>query len=248
MMLSALVFGSLSLAVLVGRLVRGHLPQEHISSDSKDAVKLAMGLVATMTALLLGLLVSSAKASYDSSRNQVIQMAAKVAMVDRMMAAYGPDAAPLRVNFHAVTQSAIDQMWPTAAGVSARLQPDGRAGEALFGEILSLQPTTDMQRALKGEMAELAVQLAGIRSLLTAQALPSISRPLMTVVVVWLVVIYLSFSLLAPPNATTAVALILSVASVAAAMLLILELDRPFGGLLQISSAPLVNAVTMFAP
>ena len=90
---------SLVAMVLLGRSMRRHLPSDHLSADSKDAVKLAMGLVATMTALLLGLLVSSAKGTYDTQRNEVIQMAAKVAFLDRVLTAYGPEAAEARAEF-----------------------------------------------------------------------------------------------------------------------------------------------------
>ena len=84
-----IVFGCLVGAVLIGITIRGLLPEAHLSSETKDAVKVAMGLVATMSALVLGLLVSSAKSSYDIQRTEVIQMAAKVAFLDRVLIAYG---------------------------------------------------------------------------------------------------------------------------------------------------------------
>src|SRR5512136_2749398 len=93
--ISLLIFGSLAGAVWLGRCLRRFLPEHHLSSDTKEAVKLAMGLVATMAALLLGLLVSSAKGSYDTVRGEVIQMAAKTAFLDRVLTAYGPEAAPV---------------------------------------------------------------------------------------------------------------------------------------------------------
>src|SRR5215216_873161 len=96
----------------LGRRVRRHLPDDHLSADSKDAVKLAMGLVATMTALLLGLLVSSAKGTYDTQRTEVIQMAAKIAFLDRVLTAYGPDAAGARVQLRDAVTDAVQRMWP----------------------------------------------------------------------------------------------------------------------------------------
>ena len=80
-----IVFGCLVGAVLLGRTLRRLLPEEHLTADSRDTIKLAMGLVATMAALVLGLLVSSAKGSYDTERSEVIQMAAKVAFLDRVL-------------------------------------------------------------------------------------------------------------------------------------------------------------------
>ena len=81
---AAILFVCLVGAAWLGRRVRRYLPENHLSADSKDAVKLAMGLVATMTALVLGLLVSSAKGTYDTARSEVIQMAAKIAFFDRV--------------------------------------------------------------------------------------------------------------------------------------------------------------------
>src|SRR6266576_1667778 len=109
---AVIVFGWLIGAVLLGRALRRLLPEEHLSGDSKDAVKLAMGLVATMSALVLGLLVSSAKGSYDTERSEVIQMAAKVAFLDRVLAAYGPEAAGIRAQLRETMEEGIRQMWP----------------------------------------------------------------------------------------------------------------------------------------
>src|SRR5262249_61594477 len=107
-----IVFGCLIGAVLVGRTLRGLLPEAHLSTESKDAVKLAMGLVATMSALVLGLLVSSAKGSYDTERSEVIQMASKIAFLGRVLDAYGPEAAGVRTQFRDAVEEGIGQMWP----------------------------------------------------------------------------------------------------------------------------------------
>ncbi|HYW71211.1 MAG TPA: hypothetical protein VE961_09260, partial [Pyrinomonadaceae bacterium] len=77
--IAAIISGCLLAAVFLGMRIRALLPEHHLSADTKDTVKLAMGLVATMAALLLGLLVSAAKGTYDAERGQVIQMAAKAA-------------------------------------------------------------------------------------------------------------------------------------------------------------------------
>src|SRR5580765_4081698 len=109
---SLIVFGCLVGAVLLGRALRRLLPEDHLTADSRDTIKLAMGLVATMTALVLGLLVSSAKGAYDTKRSEVIQMAAKVAFLGRVLAAYGPEAAGIRALVGETVKEAIQQMWP----------------------------------------------------------------------------------------------------------------------------------------
>jgi hypothetical protein len=206
-----------------------------------------MGLVATMTALVLGLLVSSAKGAYDTERSEVIQMAAKVTFLGRVLAAYGPEAAGVRVQLRETMEEGIRQMWPGEMRRPARLAPNTQAANAAYGAIQALSPHNDMQAALKAQAASLAVDVAQIRSLLVAQSVPSISKPMLIILVLWLVIIFLGFSVLAPPNATTILALTVSALAVSGAIFLILELDEPFGGLIGISSEPMVNALSQLA-
>src|SRR2546430_6575399 len=129
---AAILFVVLVVAAFLGRRVRHYLPEDHLSADSKDAVKLAMGLVATMTALVLGLLVSSAKGTYDTARSEVIQMAAKVAFLDRVLALYGPEAAQARGELRNAIADSVRRIWPTDKGGLAELAPNQQAGDAVF--------------------------------------------------------------------------------------------------------------------
>jgi hypothetical protein len=122
-----IVFGCLIAAVLLGRAIRSLLPDEHVTSDSREAIKLAMGLVATMSALVLGLLVSSAKGAYDTERSEVIQMTAKVAFLNRVLGAYGPEAADVRAQFRETVKEGIRQIWPEQRGRPAKSGPDTEA-------------------------------------------------------------------------------------------------------------------------
>jgi Protein of unknown function (DUF4239) len=243
MIISGILFVVLVGAALFGRRVHRYLPEAHLSADSRDSVKLAMGLVATMTALVLGLLVSSAKGTYDTARSEVIQMAAKVAFLDRVLTLYGPEAAEARTELRAAIIDAVRRIWPTNRSGPTQLAPNQQAGDALFISIQRLSPHDDAQRTLKAQVATLMVDLGQLRSLLVAQSIPSISKPMLIILVSWLVVIFFGFSLLAPPNATTTLALIASAFSVACAIFLILELDQPFGGLIQIPSEPMINVL-----
>ena len=242
-----IVFGCLVGAVLLGRGLRRMLPQEHLSADSRDVIKLAIGLVATMSALVLGLLVSSAKGSYDTERSEVIQMAAKVAFLDRLLAIYGPEAAEARVRFHDAVKQAVQQIWPEEARQPAQLAPNTQAGNAVYGVVQALSPHDDAQRKLKEQAISVGIDIGQLRSLLAAQSIPSISTPMLIVLVLWLAIIFLGFSTLAPPNVTAIFALIVSVVAVSGAIFLILELDQPFGGVIRISSEPMVNALNQVA-
>ena len=206
-----------------------------------------MGLVATMTALLLGLLVSSAKGTYDTQRTAVIQMAAKVAFLDRVLSAYGPEAAEARVHFRQAAEEAVRHMWPQEAREQAQLMPNVQAGDVVYAAIQSLSPRDDTQRGLKAQAASLAVDLAQLRMMLLAQMVPSIPKLLLIAVGCWLMIIFLGFSLLAPPNATATLALVSAALSVAVAVLLVVELDHPLTGMIRLSSEPMLNALNHFA-
>ena len=242
-----IVFACLIAAVLAGRNLRGLLPENHLSTESKDVVKLAMGLVATMSALVLGLLVSSAKGAYDTERSEVIQMAAKVTFLGRVLAAYGPETTGVRGQLRETMEEGIQQIWAGELRRPARLAPNTQAANAAYGAIQALSPHNDMQAALKAQAAALAVDLAQVRTLLAAQSVPSVSKPMLIILVSWLVIIFLGFSVLAPSNATAILALMVSALAVSGAIFLILELDQPFAGLIGISSEPMLNALSQLA-
>jgi Protein of unknown function (DUF4239) len=218
-----------------------------LSTESKDAVKVAMGLVATMSALVLGLLVSSAKGSYDIQRTEVIQMAAKVAFLDRVLAAYGPEAAGVRAQLRDMVEQSIQQMWPGEMRRSADRSPNIQAGNLVYAALQHLSPQNDAQAALKSHATTQAIDIAQVRSLLAAQSVPSVSQTMLIIVVSWLVVIFLGFSVVAPRNGTAILALMASALAVSGAIFLILELDQPFGGVIGISSEPMVNTLHQLA-
>jgi hypothetical protein len=246
-LVAGIISGFLFAAIWLGRGLRRLLPEQHLTAETKEAVKLAVGMVATMSALLLGLLVSSAKGSYDTVRGEVLQMAAKVAFMDRVLQLYGPEAAEARRLFRSTMEDAVRRIWPEEAGTTTQLAPNTTAGDAVYIALQQLSPRDDMQRGLKAQALSLGVEIAQLHSLLQAQSVSSISKPMLSVVVCWLVIIFLSFSLLAPQNATAILALLVSAFSVAGAVLLIMELDHPFGGLIRISSEPMQNALKQAA-
>src|SRR5438046_2156606 len=149
---AAILFMGLVCVVLLGRRVRRYLPEDHLSADSKDAVKLAMGLVATMTALLLGLLVSSAKGTYDTVRSEVMQMTAKVAFLDRVLALYGPEAATARDECRDAVADAVRRMWPGERGGPAQLAPNEQLGDAVYVSIHWLSPRHSVLLRLESQV------------------------------------------------------------------------------------------------
>lgn len=241
--IAILAFAGICGAVFLGMRLRAALPDNHLSAETKDTVRVGMGLVATMTALLLGLLVASAKGSYDTQKSEVIQMAAKAAYLDRALALYGPETTEARELLRRSIESAIQLMWDKKSR-EAPPDPAIPTGQAFYGSLQKLTPQNDEQRALKAEALEAATDLSKTRWLLFAQSDTSIATPLLVIVVIWLAIIFLSFGLFAPSNRTVIVTMIIVALSVSSALFLILELDQPFNGVIQISSEPLRNSLS----
>lgn len=242
-LVAALVFACVFGAAWLGMRLRPAMPEDHLNADTKETVKLAMGLVATMAALVLGLLVASAKGAYDTQKSAVVQMAGKVAFLDRVLAQYGPEAREARAMLRHALEGAIARIWPARPSGGAQLTPSTASGEALYDALEKLAPQNEAQRSLKTQALGMALELGQMRWLLFEQAETSISTPLLVIVVFWLAVLFFSFGLLGPSNATAVGSLALAALSVSGAIFLILELDRPFGGVIRISSLAMVKAL-----
>jgi hypothetical protein len=230
------VFGG----ALLGMALRLMLPEHHLSADSKDVIKLAMGLTATMSALVLALLIASAKGSYDAQRNEITQLSANVVLLNRMLIHYGPETKDARQLLRDSVSDMTARIWPQENSRPAAL--DSTRGDALFDEIQGLSPKNDGQRTLQEQALRMVIDLAQTRLLLLEQGGSSIPKPFLMLLVFWVTIIFLSFGLFAPRNATVIATLLRCALSVSGAIFLILELDQPFMGIIQISSAPMHSA------
>jgi hypothetical protein len=221
-------------------LLRGSLPQNHVSSDSKDTVKLGMGLVSTMSALVLGLLVSSAKSFYDTQGAELNQSSADIVAVDRLLAHYGPETKEARDTLRRSVVNQLERTWPQKG---TRLEaPAG--SEVLIDQIQGLSPKDDKQRALQSQALNLSIGVGRIRWLMFEQGNAAVSMPMLVIMVFWLTVVFVSYGLFAPHNLTTIASLFAAGLAVSGAIFLILEMYTPFGGLIQLSSSPLRSALT----
>ena len=240
---SAIIFLLIFGGAMLGMWLRGVLPQDHFDADTKDLVKLGVGLIGTMAALLLGLLVASAKSSYDARSTELTQMAANIILLDRALVHYGPATGEIRGILKIAIGRMIDQVWSKAPNEG--VLPSQAGGEVVYDKIQELVPRSDGQRAPQSQAESILVSYGQTRLLLFAQSGSAIARPFLVVVVFWLSVLFVSFRLFAPSNATAVATLFIAAISVAGALFLILELDHPFSGLIQISSAPLRNALAV---
>jgi hypothetical protein len=232
---------------LFGLFLQRVLPQHHLREDSKDVVKLVTGLLATLSALVLGLLIASAKSSFDAINDGFRQSAAKVILVDRLLAQYGPEAKGARELLRSTYTARIDRLFPAD-------RRDGRASDVLRtpsavedieDRLRALAPATDDQRALKARAQQLAGELALARWVSFEEANSSIPPAFLVVLVSWLVVMFMSFGLFSPRNATALVTLAIGALAVATSIFVIEEMNRPLDGLIAIPSEPMRNALAV---
>ena len=250
LLISLLVFALTFGGALVGTAVRPLLSEHHLHPDSRDVVKLATGLIGTLAALVLGLLIASAKSSFDQKTTQVRQMTANIILLDDLLAQYGPEATPVRNLLRQSIQPLANRIWheeqiPT--GKLVRFESTAQAS-AFENELERLAPDNDLQRSLKSRAIQAFTEGAQIRLLLFAHAGGSIPTPFLVILVFWLSAIFVSFTLFARTNLVVITALLVCALSFACAIFLILELDNPFTGLMGISSATLRSALLPLNP
>lgn len=227
---------------LLANYVRAALPPSHVTKESQDVVRLGMGLVATMTALLLGLVTASAKGSFDAQDVAVRATAANLLSLDRHLARYGPETKPIRDQLRAIVEARLEATWGRQHPTRTEAQATALA-EGIQNQILALAPASEAQGWFKAQALGLVEEVLRTRWRVLESATGSDSTTFLPVVVSWLTLTFLSFGLFAPRNATVLVSLLAASLSVAAAVYLLLELGTPYSGSIMVSSAPLRYAL-----
>lgn len=235
------MFACVLTSTMIAMWLARHLPERHYTSESKDVIKMGLGVIGTLTALVLGLLVSATKGTYDAQSGTIKELAAQVAMIDRVLARYGPESSEARARLRTLAQTALDQVWPKDGATAIDLSggPSRNAGDQLFEAVAALDPKTDAQRLLKGRALDLIVGMGQLRQRLVVNSEGSLPGPLLVMLGVWQAVLFAGFGMLAPRNAVALVVLAVCMLSVAGALFLVMELDRPFDGIVRVSDAPL---------
>jgi hypothetical protein len=243
--LSIVAFACTLAGTLVGILLRTKVPQSHLSSDAKDVVRLGAGLIGTIAALVLGLLIASAKTSFDTQVTQVKQVTADVILLDQLLAQYGSEAVTVRNLLRAAVDAIADRIWQENRSVVERKMPYEvtAAGETFIVKLRQLPPQTDEQRSIKDRAIQVSDNIAHTRWLLFTQSDNPIPMPFLIVLIFWISIIFANFSLFADPKPVVMGALVVFALSAAAAIFLVLELGQPFSGMMQISSMPLRSAL-----
>jgi hypothetical protein len=241
-----LAFGVTFGASLMAMFIGDWLPEHHLDSYSKELVRLVMGLIATITALVLGLLVSSAHSAYDAQRVELQQLSVHIYQIDRILARFGPDAIESRELLRRIVAADIARIWAIDGAGAAKYAPLSAQQEAegLFDDIAGLLPKSDLQRLGQSRALQLLASIGETQRLMVEQAQGGLSWPFLSVLVSWLTILFFSFGLFARFNVTVVVALFVGSLSVAGAIFLILEMNQPYNGWMPVRSAPLRDALT----
>lgn len=235
----ALVFGG----ALLGMFFRNALSDDYLREDVRDVVRLSTGLVGTIAALVLGLLIASSKSSYDARSTQIKQITVNIILLDRLLEQYGPDAHNLRIVLRNAVPTMIDRIWNERD--SAKNAPFAASTEAqeFVNKIQELEPNNESKRTLQARVLGAAIDSEKARLSLFTQTHDSIPVPFLAILIFWLAIIFTSFGLFVRANSIVIVTFFVGAISVASSIFLILEMDQPFAGLLQISSEPLFHAL-----
>jgi hypothetical protein len=233
--------------VLLGMLLQRVLPQHHLASDSKDTVKLGAGMLATLTALVLGLLVSSAKGSFDGMNAGIAQTGAKVLLVDHILADYGPETKEVREQLRHIVASVIERIWPEKKSPSGglRAMESVDAAKTFQDKLRELTPKNDLQKSLLAQASQISSDVLQTRLLLMEQQQNELPSSFLVLLIFWLTGLFISFGLFAPRNGTVLAVLFICALSVSSAIFLVLEMNRPLDGFIKVSSAPLRKAVEL---
>jgi hypothetical protein len=242
---SSMIFVCTFAAAVLGMVLAKKLPVDHLSEESRDVIKLIMGLIATMAALVLGLLIASANSSYQTQSDELQQASASIIELDGVLAHYGPEASEPRQRLGEAVAAAVETFWPKGGMVAHRPSPAASLAKAsaFFESIARLSPNTDAQRFIQKRALEISASLRQKRALMLEQMGSSIPWSFLAVLVFWISMLFVGFGLFGRLNTTVVVAFLIGALSVSSSIFLILEMNQPYSGVMRISDAPLRNAL-----
>lgn len=245
--ISLIVLGCLIGGVLTGMWLQFRLPNHHLSKESQDTVKLGAGMVATMSALILGLLVSSAKSSFDAVNLAIAQNGARLIQLDHLLASYGAETVELRAQLKNSLAQRIDIIWSQKTGSPAGVRAIEKSTAVIDfqSRLLELVPQNDLQKSLLTQAQQISADLGQGRLLLIEQQQEPLPPILLLLLAFWLTVLFVSFGLFAPRNITVFAVLFVCGLSIASAVFLIFEMSHPLDGFIKASPAPLTKALEL---
>jgi len=240
-----IIFAVILAGAFAGVMIGRQLPPHHATDETKSLVSVSMAVVATVSALVLGLLISNANTSFIARSGEVTALSANILRLDHMLRLYGPDAEPARDSLRRYAEHKSVDLFPEKPGAVVRV--DNPSTYELLQELentmLRLRPADHRQQWVLSQAMTLAANIGNTRWLLVQQIGQGTPKAFLGLVVFWLTLLFASFGLFAPRNLTSAAALVLCALAVSGAVEMIIELEQPLGGLIHISPQPMRYAV-----
>ena len=231
---------------MLGMLVRTRLPEQHLDSDSKDVLRLATGIIATLSAMVLGLLISTTKIAFDRLNTDLKNGSGRVLQLDRALAQYGPETAEIRELVKKTYTGSLELLCSGDDSAIEKLESSEKQKELerIPAMISALSPRDDVQRAHKAHALAILSQLSNMRFENIVQVGGTVPKPLFVVLLFWLAMLLIGFGLFSPRHLTAALGLCACSVCLAGALVLLIELDQPLTGLIRVNEVPMRNAIS----
>ena len=237
-------FVSIVAGIVLGMFLRARIPASRLSHDTREVIRLGAGLLATLAAVVISLMIASAKSSYDTQDAHFRQLRAYLVEADQLLAQYGPEATEVRKLMRQSVPAAMERMWHEKETTSQSTAFTANSlAEQLYNAIEALAPAGDAQRSLKSRIVLASADIAHTRLLIFADGDKPVPAPFLLILIVWLTVIFTTFGLFVEPGAVAWTALLVFALSVSSALFLVADLSQPFAGLMQIPKEQLRNTL-----
>lgn len=246
--MSHLAIGLISFAAIFGGALLGlfaarRLPHHHLTTETQTAVTVSVAVIGTLSALVLGLMISTANGSFTKRSEEVRELSLQLIRMDRNLRRYGPEAADARASLRIWGFAKIQQLFPDKTKPPVSADTTITLLEDVQDRLLDLRPATEQQKYLRTLCLTLSSNLIQARWALEQRTGYSTPIPFLVLLIFWLAIVFASFGLFAPPNATTVVALFLCSVAVAGGIFLIEELDNPRAGFIRMPSDAMHRAL-----
>jgi hypothetical protein len=235
-------------ALVVGMAIGAGLRRRHsaalLDASTKEVIRLGAGFLATLSAVLISLMIASAKDSYDSQNAHFRTLAAYLVETDQLLVQYGPEATEIRILMRQALPAAVDRIWrEKRSGVQDSAFTAASLAEQVNGAVAALSPQNDAQRALKRRLELAGAAIVNARLLMFADGETSIQTPFLLILMFWLAVVSASYCLFVEPSRVVVAALLIFALSISSALFLAADLSQPFVGLMQIEKEQLSHAL-----
>jgi hypothetical protein len=225
-------------AASAGAFANIRYPFKDLQHGTIEIVSIAANIFVVMTSLVIGLMLASAKNTFETNDRNVHALATEIILLDRNLRTLGPEAHDAREHLVEYARIALNE--------ASILEPDPQAEaelDAAGASLRAIKVSDDQKLALWNDAREMYRQVLRERWVVVDAAGGTIPAPLIGMLIIWLATVFVSLSYRAPRNAVVTTTFLCAAVLLSAALYLILEMDRPASGLIQTSNAPFQNAL-----